>query len=293
MAVSVDQPVLDPLDRDAVDGVEAARLALRGRRELQLLEDPSVLAMAQLLVARCRDAAPWVRAAVATVDRFAREVALGDLPGLLAAGRADPAEADRSLQRLARRHDGLSAGQMASLAFGPKLWWTVAGVPVTWLPLSQGDGHRPLPSVQSGVRLLLLSVIGSGATQDELRAVRVGDAGSLDAAGRIVPDVQAEPLAVAYRDVDGEHLTFLSYEARQALLDLRASLGPSGPDDLLLPAKDAAEASTAALATGSALIGAGNDVNVTLCRATGDFFRAWGMPGARFDIRTAPAEEHP
>ena len=33
------------------------------------------------------------------------------------------------------------------------------------------------------------------------------------------------------------------------------------------------------------MIGAGNDVNVTLCRATGDFFRAWGMPGARFDAR--------
>ena len=286
MALSADQPVLDPVDRDAVDGVEAAHLALRGRRELQLLEEPSVLAMAQLLVERCRDAAPWVRAAVATLNEQTRQVGL-------TRWRADPAEADRSLQRLARRHDGLSAGQMASLSFGPKLWWTVAGVPVTWRPLSQGGGPRPLPSVQSGVRLLLLSVIGSGATQDELRAVRVADAGSLDAAGHIAPDLQAEPLAVTYRDVAGEHLTFLSYEARQALLDLRASLGPSGPDDLLLPAKDAAEASTAALATGSALIGAGNDVNVTLCRATGDFFRSWGMPGARFDIRTAPAEEHP
>ena len=125
MAVSTRQPVDDPADLD-----EAARVALRGRRELHLLEDPSVLAMARMLVERCRDAAPWVRAAVATLDRFDREVALGDLPGLLAAGRADPAEADRSLQRLARRHDGLSAGQMASLAFGPKLWWTVAGVPV-------------------------------------------------------------------------------------------------------------------------------------------------------------------
>lgn len=288
MAVSTRQPVDDPADLD-----EAARVALRGRRELHLLEDPSVLAMARMLVERCRDAAPWVRAAVATLDRFDREVALGDLPGLLAAGRADPAEADRSLQRLARRHDGLSAGQMASLAFGPKLWWTVAGVPVSWRPLSQGSGHRPLPSVQSGVRLLLLSVIGSGATEDELRAVRVSGAGSLDAAGHIVPDLMAEPLAVAYPTSDGERLTFLSYEARQALLDLRAALGPTGPDDLLLPAKDAAEASTAARASGSALIGAGNDVNVTLCRATGDFFRAWGMPGARFDIRTAPDEEHP
>ena len=28
-----------------------------------------------------------------------------------------------------------------------------------------------------------------------------------------------------------------------------------------------------------------NDVNVATCRATGDFFRAWGMPGARFESR--------
>ena len=41
------------------------------------------------------------------------------------------------------------------------------------------------------------------------------------------------------------------------------------------------------------LIGAGNDVNVTLCRATGDFFRTWGMPGARFDARQKITTEEP
>ncbi len=30
------------------------------------------------------------------------------------------------------------------------------------------------------------------------------------------------------------------------------------------------------------LIRAGSEVNVTLCRTTGDFFREWGLPGSRF-----------
>lgn len=272
--------------------------ALAGRREQRLLDDPTVLAVARTLVLRCREPASWVRAAVATLDRFAREVAYGDLPGLLAAGRADPDEPDRSLQRLARRHDGLGAGQLAALALGPKLWWTVAGLPVTWRPLSSGAGAgpQPLPRERAGVRLLLLAVIGSGATEAELRQVRVGSAGSLDAGGQVVPDLAAEPLAVVYRDAgDGsEHVTFLSYEARTALLDLRAAGGAStDPDALLLPADVVDGSSQRARATGAALIGAGNDVNVTLCRATGDFFRTWGMPGARFDTRTATPEEHP
>jgi len=57
---------------------------------------------------------------------------------------------------------------------------------------------------------------------------------------------------------------------------------------LLLPAAATADAATAARESSAALIEAGNQVNVTLCRATGDFFRAWGMPGARFDARRAP-----
>ena len=61
-------------------------------------------------------------------------------------------------------------------------------------------------------------------------------------------------------------------------------MGDDSP--LLLPAARHAAASDRLRETSAALIGAGNDVNVTLCRATGDFFRAWGMPGARFDARS-------
>jgi hypothetical protein len=269
-----------------------ARGALAGRREQGLLDDPSVLAVARLLVRRCRRPDPWVRAAVATLDRFRREVALGDLPGLLAAGRADPAEAEQSLLRMARRHDGLAGGQLASLAFGPRLWWTVAGVPVPWRPLSTAASSPPLPGrrTDAGVRLLLLAVIGTGATEAELLGARVRDAGRLDATGTVVPDLRAEPLAVAYRDgEDGaEHVTFLSYEARGALHDRLTERGQVGPGDpLLLPVEQARAASVGARSRSAALIGAGNDVNVTLCRATGDFFRTWGMPGARFDTRDA------
>jgi hypothetical protein len=32
-----------------------------------------------------------------------------------------------------------------------------------------------------------------------------------------------------------------------------------------------------------ALIGTGSNFNVALCRATGDFFRTWGLPGSRFE----------
>ena len=41
------------------------------------------------------------------------------------------------------------------------------------------------------------------------------------------------------------------------------------------------------------LIEAGNDVNVSTCRVTGEFFRQWGMPGARFEARAQPAAAAP
>lgn len=291
-----------------------ARQALVGRRELGLLDEPSALLLARLLVRRCRRPDPWVRAGVGTLDRFAREVALGDLPGLLAAGRADPAEAERSLQRIAWRHDGIAASQLASLSFGPRLWWTAAGVPVSWRPLLAGAGTTgadpsgraaaadnaagPLPGRRTDVdvRLLLLAVIGTGATDTELLGVRVRDAGRLDATGTLVADLAAEPLAVAYRGEDdgAEHVTFLSFEARAALHAQLAARGRLAPEDpLLLPSDRAAPALHAARSMSSALIGAGNDVNVTMCRATGDFFRGWGMPGARFDVRTQSFTQAP
>lgn len=134
-------------------------------------------------------------------------------------------------------------------------------------------------------------------TVDELLGVRVGDAGSLDAAGRLVPDLDAEPLALEYSPTEGgqRRLTFLSFEARAAVQERLAGGHPGPNEPLLLPGDAAAAASSAAAVRSAALISAGNDVNVSLCRATGDFFRAWGMPGARFDARRSapPPDEEP
>ena len=292
---------------------DAVRNALAGRKELALLLEPSVLRVATVLAGRCRNPAPWIRAAVATLGRFAVEVAGGDLAALMTRGRADPGIAERSLTQLDLRHDGCTAGQLAALSFGPKLWWRLGGVDVRWRePAASGarDGARvhPMPAIADAgdgpardVRLVLLALLGTGLTVDELLAVRFRDAGSLDARGRLIPDPDAEPLALEYVPGEGgrRRLTFLPFEARTALRERLADRRPEPGDPLLLAEGAAAAAArTAAAARASALISAGNDVNVTLCRATGDFFRAWGMPGARFDPRLSrppgpPVPEEP
>lgn len=281
-------------------------VALAGRKERALLREPSAAAVGALLAERCRNPAPWIRAAIATLGRFAAEVAGGDLAGLLERGRADVGLAEHSLVRLALRHDGCAATQLAALAFGPKLWWRLAGVDVPWRePATSPPALRPIPAAAvtadrqaRDVRLLLLALLGTGLTADELLAVRVQDAGSVDRAGRIVPDLEAEPLALDYAPLEGgaRRLTFLTFEARAAVRERLGGRRPAAGEPLLLPADAAAAANSAVAVRSAALISAGNDVNVTLCRATGDFFRACGMPGARFDARRSvppPAEESP
>ena len=273
----------------------SAHEALAGRRERALLDEPSVAAVAQLLAARCRQPASWIRAAVGTLGRFAAEVAdadLADLAGLLARGRADPAVAEASLAGLARRHDQRTAGQLESLAFGPKLWWRLNGVAVPWRPLAKDAGPVAGPVLTArgtglDARILLLALIGTGATEAELLAVRVRDAGSLDADGALRPDLTADPLAFEFCPEDGgePRLSFLSHAAAIAVRERLDGRRPSPDDPLLLPPRAVGAARSVVAARTSALIAAGNDVNVATCRATGDFFRAWGMPGARFESR--------
>lgn len=279
------------------DPLAAAAQALDGRRERALLDEPSVASLAGLLASRCRQPAPWVRAAVGTLGRFATEVADGDLAGLLTRGRADHQVAQASLELLRRRHDGRTASQVAALAFGPKLWWRLGGVPVAWRPLAtdHSAAPRPAPAADSAgldARLILLALIGTGVSAAELLGVRASRAGSLDSDGALHADPEAEPLAFEYVPEDGGpvRLSFLSYEARAALLARRGERRPDPDEPLLLPAGDAAAAREVAAARSAALISAGNDVNVATCRATGDFFRAWGMPGARFEARTRTSQ---
>jgi hypothetical protein len=270
-------------------------VALAGRRELHLLELPSVARMAGVLAERCREPS-WVRTLVAALDRFGQLTGQLDLEALLAAARADPAVADRSLAALARALDGQPDAAVAGLAMGPKVWFRLNGVPVAWRPLPAATAARRLPEAglrDPGERVLVLAPIGSGLHLAELQRVRVGDLGSLDADGQVLPEPAAEPLAVRYRQLRGrpaERVTFLSFAARAAVLDdleRRRSAGiDTGPGAPLVAGPDGRPAGRATVARArrraNAVIRAGSNVNVDLCRKTGEFFREWGLPGSRF-----------
>ena len=267
---------------------------LAGRRERALLAWPSVRRMAKLLAARCREPS-WVRTSVASLDRFRTLTGHHDLEALLERARTEPVAAERALGVLASALAGATASQVAGLAMGPKIWFRVNGVMVPWRPLPGVPAPPPLTGAEPAAldRLVLLALIGSGLHLAELLSLRVGDVGSLDMAGCVIPEVDAEPWAVQHtprRGRAGERITFLTYQARQVLLaDLtrRATVGqPIGGEAPLLVQGDGSAATRASVARARrlnvALIRSGNAINVELCRTTGDFFRAWGLPGSRF-----------
>jgi hypothetical protein len=269
--------------------------ALAGRRERALLELPSVGRMAAVLAERCREPS-WVRALVASLDRFRLLSGHHDLEALLAAARADPRVADRSLAALAAALDGQPDAAVAGLAMGPKVWFRVGGVPVPWRPLPAAVAARGLPEAglpDPADRVLVLAPIGSGLHLAELLRLQVGDVGSLDLGGGLLPDPEAEPLAVRYQQRRGraaERITFLSFAARGAVLDhlarRRLAGVDSGPRSPLVAGPDGRPASRAAVARArrraNAIIRTGSNLNVELCRKTGEFFREWGLPGSRF-----------
>jgi integrase len=268
--------------------------ALAGRREGALLAWPSVRRMAELLAARCREPS-WVRTSVASLERFRTLTGYTDLEALLERARTEPAAAERALDAFAAALAGATASQVAGLAMGPKIWFRLNGVMVPWRPLPGVPAPLPLTGAEPAAldRLVLLALIGSGLHLAELLRLRVGDVGSLDMAGRVIPEVDAEPLAVQHtprRGRAGERITFLTFQARQGLLAhlrRRARAGqPIGREAPLLVRSDGSAATRASVARArrlnAALIRSGNAINVELCRTTGDFFRAWGVPGSRF-----------
>jgi hypothetical protein len=286
--------------------IDPAR-ALAGRREQALLEIPSVRQMAGVLAERCREPS-WVRTLVASLDRFRRLTGNDDLEALLAAARADPAVADGSLVAFAHALDGQPDAAVAGLAMGPKVWFRLGGVPVPWRPLPADRAARRLPEAglpDPADRVLVLAPIGSGLHLAELLRLRVGDLGSLDADGRLVPDAEAEPLAVRYQQRRGrpaERLTFLSFATRGAILDdlehRRLAGVDAGPRAPLVAGPDGRPASRAAVTRtrrrANAIIRAGGNLNVELCRKTGEFFREWGLPGSRFTpARQLVTTSHP
>ncbi len=267
---------------------------LDGRREGELLAFPSVRRMADILSQRCREPS-WVRTSVATLERFRAMTGHHDLEMLLDQALAEPAVAEQVLVSFASALAGYMESQVSALSMGAKIWFRLNGVAVPWRPL---PGISSPPSLaasdQQGVdRLILLSLIGSGLRLAELLRLRLGNVGSLDSEGRLIPDVEADPLAVQHiprRGKQRERITFLTYHARQALLaSLEAHIAAGQPIDLnspLIAQRNGSNATSSSVARArqrsQSLIRAGSDVNVELCRTTGDFFRAWGLPGSRF-----------
>lgn len=276
--------------------------ALAGRREIELLELPSVRRMADLLGVRCREPS-WVRTLVSGLERFRTMTGTDDLERLLEGSRGDVAIADRTLHRFGAALHGQPDTAVAALAMGPKVWFRLNDVPVSWRPLPAVRSAPPVLAARTRPdRLALLALIGSGLAMSELLRLRVGDVGSVDRRARLIPDPEAEPLAVQHtprRGGGGERITFLTYHARRAFLEdlaIRREAGlPAGPDAPFIARDDGRPATRntvgRARRRSHALIEASNDVNVALCRATGDFFRAWGPPGARFAEREDAGEE--
>ncbi|GAC1418422.1 MAG: hypothetical protein NVSMB5_09830 [Candidatus Velthaea sp.] len=270
-----------------------AGTALRGRRELALLDHPSVQRMAATLSRRCRDIS-WIRTTVASLDRFATITDNRDLEALLERSRRHSHEAQAALDEFALSLDQYAKSQIAALAMAPKVWFALNGVAVPWRPLLVGSPPQPIHGKISLVdRLVLLALVGSGLHRSELLRVRLGDLGSLDAHGDIVNDIDADPLVVRFVQQRGkrERITFLSDQARDAVHALLAQRSAQG--ELLGPHSRLVASTTGSRAgrLNAALIEAGNSVNVELCRTTGRFFRSWGLPGARFTERAAMIEE--
>ncbi len=272
-----------------------ARQVLAGRREGELLAFPSVQRMAKILAERCREES-WVRTSVASLDRFRTTTGHSDLEALLQQAMAEPAVAEQALVAFATAMAGSTESQISGLAMGAKIWFRLNGVAVPWRPLAGIASPPALPTTdQQGVEhVILLALIGSGLRLTELLRLRLGDAGSLDSEGRLIPDIEADPLAVQFiphRGKQTQRITFLMYQARQALLaSLEQSTAAGKPLDLAMPLVAQSDGSKVTSASvkrarrrSKSLIRATSETNVALCRATGDFFREWGLPGSRFE----------
>jgi hypothetical protein len=272
-----------------------ARQILAGRREGELLAFPSVQRMANILAERCREES-WVRTSVASLDRFRTMTGHSDLEALLQQAMAEPVVAEQALVAFATAMAGYTESQISGLAMGAKIWFRLNGVAVPWRPLAGIASPPALPTTdQQGVEhVILLALIGSGLRLSELLRLCLGDVGSLDSEGRLIPDIEADPLAVQFiphRGKQTQRITFLMYQARQALLaSLEQSTAAGKPLDLAMPLVAQSDGSKVTSASvkrarrrSKSLIRATSETNVALCRAAGDFFREWGLPGSRFE----------
>ena len=259
---------------------------LQGRREGELLAFPSVSRMAEILSLRCRESS-WVRTSVASLERFRTMTGNLDLEVLRERALAEPLVAEQALACFASALSSYTDIQISALAMGPKLWFRFNGIAVPWRPLPGGatSSAFAIPNQRGADQIILLALIGSGLRMAELLRLRIGDVGSLDSEGHLIPDVEADPLAVQFiprRGKPVERIAFLTYQTRQALLtSLEQRFATEHAIDLEAPL--IVSSAVQARQRSRSLIRAGNEVNVALCQTTGNFFREWGLPGSRFE----------
>jgi hypothetical protein len=231
---------------------ERARRLLRGYGPTRLMAEVSVARVAGMVADSVREPARWLRPVLAGLDAFRQVLPDGDLDAALAAAWAEPWRADHWLAAFAA-HLGAGPPELARLGLGPKLWFTVNGVPVAWRSLPSG-GSAPATGTQlrltdtdrlsAAARVLLRA----GVTPPELSRLRLGDLGRLVPGEVFVPDLMASPLAVRLRPGArgagraAPWLVLLGHEARITVI--AAVLARYGPDaacrhgaDLLLPAE--------------------------------------------------------
>ncbi len=272
----------------------SATTVLHGRREGELLAFPSVRHMADILLERCREQS-WARTSVASLERFRALTGYYDLEALREQALADPTVAEEALLTFAAGLKPYTDSQVSALAMGAKIWFRVNGVNVSWHPLPGVVSPTALPSATHAgpERIILLALIGSGLSLAELLRLRIGDVGSLDSEGHLIANVESDPLAVQYTPRRGkqvERVTFLTYVTHQALLasfeERRVAGSAITLDAPLIAQRDGSPVNAASVLRArkrsNALIRAGGDANIALCRTTGDFFREWGLPGSRF-----------
>ena len=278
---------------------------LAGRREGNLLAFPSVRRMTDILSQRCRESS-WIRTSVASLERFRNMTGYSDLEILREQAIVEPALAEQALSRFASTLADYTDIQVSALSMGAKLWFRLNGIAVPWRPLGGTISPVLLPTTRSQgtERVMLLALIGSGLQLAELLRLRIRDIGSLDSEGHLIPDIEADPLTVQFTPRRGkqvERITFLTYQARQALLSsLEQAITVKGSMQLdapLITQADGSPVTNASVARArhrsQSLIRACSDANVALCRATGDFFREWGLPGSHFvGPEEFPTEEY-
>jgi hypothetical protein len=243
--------------------------------------------VACILAERTRKPDIWIRSAVTTLDRFSREVCDGDLEAALKAGQADPLTAELLNQKYLQMHQDLTSVQLAALILGPKLWWAFHGVDVPWVKQFTSVPRPHIANSKKGdfdpvVRLLMLSLVGTGLDFEELEKIKVKDAGSLDIDGNIVENPYSDPLVLQFETKEGPRITFLGEEAREALHQQLLIRNPKSEDSLFADAADFKRFMEHAATRAESIIETVNGVNSELCKTVGDFFLEWGLPGRNY-----------